>query len=196
MRKIPTIFLRNEDRKFVSREPNPECMWVFEGEGRATRKYDGTCTMFDGSEWWARREVKDGKQAPDGFVLVQHDDITGKSVGWQPYKQSSFARYLDEAVANSTEPFEPGTYELTGPRINNNPEGFYNHFLIKHGNHVFGDFTINPRTYDSIRKFLVRFPAGMAGEGIVFWRGGPDDDMAKIKFTDFTDFTDSANKDK
>lgn len=34
MRKIPTIFLRDpEDMKYVTREPNPACQWVFNGEG-------------------------------------------------------------------------------------------------------------------------------------------------------------------
>jgi hypothetical protein len=41
---------------------------VLDGEGVATRKYDGTCVMFDGDGWWARREVKPGKTAPAGFV--------------------------------------------------------------------------------------------------------------------------------
>ncbi|WP_255273315.1 hypothetical protein [Actinomadura madurae] len=31
---------------------------MFAGEGRATRKYDGTCVRFDGGRWLARREVK------------------------------------------------------------------------------------------------------------------------------------------
>ena len=42
-------------------EITPGCEWVIAGEGVATRKYDGTCVMYDGDEWWARREVKPGK---------------------------------------------------------------------------------------------------------------------------------------
>ena len=43
MKKIPTIFLRDEqDRKHVTNQINPECQWVFDGKGIATIKYDGT----------------------------------------------------------------------------------------------------------------------------------------------------------
>ena len=65
MQKIPTLFQRDpEDMKRVLREVNPECQWVLDGEGVATRKFDGTCVMFDHEGWWVRREIKPGKQAP------------------------------------------------------------------------------------------------------------------------------------
>ena len=89
MRKIPTLYLRDEnDRRYVTREVNPEAAWVLEGEARATRKFDGTCTKLDDSgNWWARREVKPGKAAPAGFVPEQTDEVTGKTVGWEPIEQ-------------------------------------------------------------------------------------------------------------
>ena len=64
MRKIPTALVRDpDDRAHVLDEVTPGCEWVFAGEGIATRKYDGTCTMLDGNgKWWARREVKPGKE--------------------------------------------------------------------------------------------------------------------------------------
>lgn len=85
MRKIPTLFARDwdGDRRYVLPEVTPGCEWVIEGDGVATRKYDGTCVMFDGDRWWARREVKEGKAAPAGFVALETDPETGKTVGWQ-----------------------------------------------------------------------------------------------------------------
>ena len=74
MRKIPTLFVRDEqDRRHVTSEVTPGCEWVLAGEGVATRKYDGTCCMFDGEQWWARREVKPGKTDPPGFWLISVD---------------------------------------------------------------------------------------------------------------------------
>lgn len=102
MRKIPTLFLHNEhDRRHVTSEPNPECRWVLDGEGVATRKLDGTSMMYDGGCWWARREVKPGKAPPDGFRLEQHDATTGKDVGYEPAEQSPWARYLGEALPHA-----------------------------------------------------------------------------------------------
>jgi hypothetical protein len=93
VQKIPTVFRRDpDDMKHVLPEVNPGCEWVLAGEGVATRKYDGTCVMLDGQGWWARREVKPGKAAPGGFVPIETDEATGKTVGWEPIAQSSFAR--------------------------------------------------------------------------------------------------------
>lgn len=39
MKKIPTIFKRNpENMRELLNEPQPDCLWVFSGEGVATRK--------------------------------------------------------------------------------------------------------------------------------------------------------------
>jgi hypothetical protein len=75
MKKIPTLFLRDEnDRAHVTSTPNPECAWVFEGEGVATRKYDGTCVMRDeDGDWWARREVKPGKTPPPNWTEADRE---------------------------------------------------------------------------------------------------------------------------
>ena len=48
MKKIPTIFERDwdGDRSRVLDKPSPGCEWVFNSEGVATRKYDGTCAAI------------------------------------------------------------------------------------------------------------------------------------------------------
>ena len=51
MRKIPTLYVRDwdGDRRYVLPQVTPGCEWVVvNGEGVATRKFDGTCVMYDG----------------------------------------------------------------------------------------------------------------------------------------------------
>ncbi len=173
MRKIPTLFLRDSSRKFVTSEISPGCEWVLAGEGLATRKYDGTCTMFDGERWWSRREVKEGKEVPVGFMSMEYDETTHKTVGWEPAEGSSFIKYLDEARAG--EVFTSGTYELYGPKINGNPENYTTHVLVKHGVWL----VAAPRDFNGLREWMAVTPY----EGIVWWH--PDGRMAKLKRRDF-----------
>lgn len=178
MEKVPTLFLRDEqDRKYVTREPNPACQWVFDGEGTPTWKYDGTCVMFDGEQWWARREVKPGKQPPANYRPISTDPETGKTVGWEPIAQSAFAKYHAEAVAAADGSGWPtGTYELVGPKVNGNPEELDVHYLWAHSE---ADHVDAPRDYDGLAAFL----AGFEGEGIVWHH--LDGRMAKLKRRDF-----------
>lgn len=178
MRKIPTLFRRDpDDLRYVTREVHPECKWVLDGEGVATRKYDGTCVMFDGSRWWARREVKPGKAAPAGWVQVGHDEVTGKSVGWEPIEQSAFVKFHADAVDHAqTTAFPPGTYELIGPKVNGNPEKLNRHVLVAHA--AAGVLEV-PRDFDGLAAELSGFPY----EGVVWHH--PDGRMAKLKRRDF-----------
>lgn len=177
MKKIPTVYVRDaNDRRHVTSEVNPGCEWVFAGEGVATRKYDGTCVMLDeDGDWWARREVKPGKAAPDGFVLAQHDEVTGKTVGWEPMVQSSFAKFHDEALGNPYERRAVGTYELIGPKINGNPEHAVGHELVPHDD---ADILFPPLEHEQLKAFLLDQPY----EGIVWHH--PDGRMAKLKRRD------------
>lgn len=179
MQKIQTIFERDweGDRSRVLDQVVPGCEWVFERQGHALRKYDGTCVMFDGERWWARREVKDGKQPPPGFVSIGHDHVTLKNVGWEPIEQSSFAKFFYEAIDRPGAPMEPGTYELIGPKIQGNPEKKGEHLLVKH-DCCEGVGNLD-RSYEGIKQFL----SETGWEGIVFHH--PDGRMAKIKGRDF-----------
>lgn len=175
MKKMPTVFLRSEqDRRYVTREPNPAAGWVFTGEGRPTRKFDGTCVRLDEhGAWWARREVKPGRAAPAGWVLVDHDEVTGKSMGWEPIGQSAFAK----AFARVDEvPTRPGTYELCGPKVNGNPEGYDGHVLVPHG---LSFLPAVPVSHEGLAEYM----AETSYEGIVWHH--PDGRMAKLKRRDF-----------
>lgn len=180
MKKIPTVFVRDpQDRKHVLPQVTPGCEWVLAGEGRATRKYDGTCVMYDGTAWWARREVKPGKTAPDNFVAVDHDPVTGKTVGWEPAEQSAFAKWLKETGAYDLD-WDAGTYELIGPKINGNPERKTGHILVPHGQ---AELKGLPLTYEGLKAEMTTGEWPEHWEGVVFHHS--DGRMAKIKRRDF-----------
>jgi hypothetical protein len=200
VRKIPTLFVRDPaDRRHVTREVAPGCEWVLAGEGVPTRKYDGTCVLVyldrghrDGPKRrvFVRREVKVGHPVPDGFWggPIDHDPLTGNQVGWVPYESSGFARFIDEAMVGWDSVFavDAGearlaghvgpTYELCGPKINGNPEGFARHTLVRHGVTRLDDC---PRDFDGLRDWL----AAHDFEGVVWHH--PDGRMAKLKRRDF-----------
>ena len=187
MKKIPTLFERDpEDRRHVTDNLTQGCEWVINGEGMATRKYDGTCVMFDRSgTWWARREVKPGKPQPESFLPAQLDDVTGKIVGWEPIEQSSFYKFFREVlerVGATAQLANPGTYELCGPKINGNPEGYPEHVLISHA--IAEEVRLGADDTWSFEKCrtLLTDPA-WTYEGIVWHH--PDGRMAKLKARDF-----------
>lgn len=183
MKKIPTLFQRDpDDRRRVLPIVTPGCEWVLAGEGVATRKYDGTCVMYDGENWWGRREVKPGKNPPPGWVQVDHDETTGKSVGWEPIEQASHYKAFAEAVCRiGYDPIEPGTYELIGPKINGNPEDEPYHELVAHetAQRINLPAPLDYRTCARAVSDLGEF----GFEGIVWHH--PDGRMAKLKARDF-----------
>lgn len=176
MKKIPTIFIRNpEDMRELLDQHHPDCEWVFAGEGKATKKYDGTCCKVEGGKLFKRREVKPGKEVPTEFVEEQFDENTGKRVGWMPVDQNNKQdKYHREAFAAAN--FQDGTYELLGPKVQGNPEGLVCHALLRHSDAFVFDHC--PRTMDGLWNWLFN----MDIEGIVFHH--PDGRMAKIKKRD------------
>ena len=191
MRKIPTLFKRDpDDMKRVLPEVHPDCQWVLDGEGVATRKYDGTCVMLDDSgQWWARREVKPGKTPPPNYRPEQHDEATGKAVGWEPIEQSPFVKAFRRALLEGEvdedtgdgvpREFAPGTYELCGPKVQGNPERYPAHRLVRHADAERYPALNMPLGIDELRTALRSIP----WEGIVWHH--PDGRMAKLKARDF-----------
>jgi len=177
--KIPTVFLRDpDDRKRTLPEVNPACQWVLDGEGTPTRKYDGTCVMLDDAGvWWARREVRPGRTRPDGYRPVMTDEVTGKTVGWEPIAQSAYAKYHAEALEAAPDSLPPGTYELVGPKVNGNPERAAGHELVRHDD---AEVFETPRDFAGLREWLLAHPQY---EGIVWHH--PDGRRAKLKYRDF-----------
>lgn len=176
MKKIPTIFERdwNGDRSRVLNKPNPDCAWVFAGEGKATRKLDGTCCLVRAGKLYKRRELRDGDAVPIDFEETDHDAETGKTVGWVPVGDGPEDRWHREAFVSGEH--EEGTHELIGPKIQGNPESAVRHKLIPHA-----DCTVHEvePVFEKIRDFL----SAQDMEGLVWHH--PDGRMAKIKLRDF-----------
>lgn len=183
MKKIPALFMRNyEGDRLVRDEVVPGSEWVIAGEGIPTRKYDGTAVMIRNGQLFKRFDAKPGRQLPLGFEPCQDfDPVTGHQPGWVP-ADSCFPgdKWLFAAISGYAEehglPPEDGTYEAIGPKINGNPEGKFEHTLVRHGSVILPD---GPRNFHSIRSLL----EGLAVEGIVWHH--PDGRMVKIKRRDF-----------
>lgn len=177
MKKIPTVFERDwdGDRSRVLDKVTPGCEWVFAGEGVVTRKYDGTCCLYQDGKLWKRHEVRGGKLAPEGFRLVEDDPKTDKIVGWVPVGDGPEDKWHREALEDAPE-LSDGTYELIGPKIQGNPERVHSHLFVRH---AFGDRYEIDRTFEGMRLALSQLDI----EGFVFHH--PDGRMAKIKAKDF-----------
>lgn len=178
MKKITTIFERDwgGDRSRVVDKPHQDCAWVFAGEGWPTRKLDGTCCLIRDGKLFKRRELRDGDAVPDNFEEADYDAETGKTVGWVPVGDGAEDKWHRDALADELVPLLDGTYELIGPKVQGNPEGWRGHQLIPHGA-IHEDGV--PRTFEGLRDWLSTHDV----EGIVFHH--PDGRMAKIKGRDF-----------
>lgn len=176
MKKIPTIFVRDMSKQpaLVIPEWVTGCEWVRDGEGVATRKYDGTSCMVRGGKFYKRRELKSGDVAPDGFESLGTDENTGKTVGWVQVGLGPDDKYHREAFNGSE---SDGTYELLGPKIQGNKEVCNAHVLLNHS--AAKTYPLAPRDFDGIKQFLT----DNVIEGIVWHH--PDGRMAKIKRRDF-----------
>lgn len=187
MKKIISLFQRNYDGdRLVRDEVVPGAEWVLAGEGTATRKFDGTCCMVRDGKLFKRYDAKQGKTPPPGFEAAQEPDpVTGHWPGWLPVGDGPDDRWHREAWANTGDPerlagsavgLPDGTYELCGPKVQGNPEGFERHVLIPHGTFLLPEIG---RTFESIKAMLETLTV----EGIVWHH--PDGRMVKIKKKDF-----------
>lgn len=179
MKKIPTMFDRDwrGDRSLVTDQPNNACLWAFFGDGTPTRKIDGTCCMVRLGVLFKRREVRLVDERPADFERSELDETTGKEVGWVPVGVGPEDRWHREAFNNREDYWPDGTYELVGPKIQGNPEGYAQHTLVPHADLVINEEV--PRKYNALREWI----KDRGIEGIVFHH--PDGRMAKIKKRDF-----------
>lgn len=182
MKKIISLFQRNYDGdRLVRDEVTPGAEWVINGEGIATRKWDGTCCMVEDGILYKRYDAKNGKKPPEGFIPAQEPDpITGHWPGWlitTPLNKED--RWHVEAMENMRDkyPLPDGTYELIGPKINGNKEQWDRHELIRHGEEKI--YFPGGVTFETVKRFLDE----VHYEGIVWHH--PDGRMVKIKKKDF-----------
>lgn len=184
MQKIISLYVRNYDGdRLVRDELVPGAEWVANGEGIATRKWDGTCCLVQDGKLFKRYDAKRGKTPPNGFIPAQDPDlVTGHWPGWIQVGGGEEDKWHREGLENWYElmghsELSDGTYELCGPKIQGNPEGLALHYLIKHGLHELPKST--PRSFDGLKEYL----NSSRIEGIVWHH--PDGRMVKIKGKDF-----------
>lgn len=175
MKKIPSIFIKDpKNLRHATREINPLCQWVFDGEGVAYRKYDGTSCMIKDGIYYKRRTIKRGKKIPEDFIEETYDPNTNKRFGWVLVTLADIF-HLKGWENSST--VDDGTYELVGPRIQGGIENFGHYLLIKHDEcESYPDI---PLEYDAMAEWF----KGKRIEGVVFHH--PDGRKGKIKKKDF-----------
>ena len=163
MKKVPNLFTRDENKR-ITQEINPISQWVVDGEGVATRKYDGTCCLVKDGELYRRYTLRHPKPAPDGFLSVDYDPITNKNYGWVKVDfDDNNSKWHVKSWLESDGQLEDGTYELIGPKFQANPERVEEQKFVKHGELVLDDLpsAINHATMKEYLK-------GKDTEGIVW----------------------------
>jgi hypothetical protein len=183
MEKIPTIFDRGSDFKVINKVRNG-CEWVFNGEGAATEKIDGTnirLTIRAGQVVRVEKRRNPSKvQKAQGIVdgwYVDADQF-GKEDKW----------IFDAAQATNVSGWSDGEHscEAVGPSIQGNPLGLTEHICVPF-NMTIPKYDDIPRSYDSLKDLLTKlesiYSPGHLAEGIVFHH--PDGRRAKIKRKDF-----------
>ena len=194
MQKIPTLFERDETKPGhpVVDQVKPECAWVLEGEGTATRKIDGTNVRIREGQLEKRQKPKDRDYDEASYVACRRgapDDV------WAFEAFDRFLGIQEEADRRAifpdmaaTQPVDvvdgrfDGIYELVGPKVQGNPHGLLHHRLVRV---VPFDASLVVkrdalRRFDEIRTTLIDNPQW---EGLVFHH--PDGRLAKIKRRDF-----------
>jgi hypothetical protein len=189
VKKIISLFQRNyETDRLVRDEIVPGAEWVVNGEGIATRKYDGTACLVLNGLLYKRYDAKKGKKPPEDFIAAQPepDPLTGHWPGWLVIGEGPGDKWHREAWHAGR--LDDWTYELVGPKVQGNAERYEKHTLVRHGGFTWasgddGTGDAVPRTFNEIRDFL----SEMGVEGIVWWRylSDIDCDKVKIKARDF-----------
>jgi len=183
MEKIPTVFERGSNFKVVDKI-REGCEWVFDGEGSATEKLDGTnvrltvragtCVRLEKRRNPSKRQKQAGIK--DGWY-VDADEFGSED------------KWIYEAMRNTDVTDWPDgehSAEALGPSIQGNTLGLDKHLCVPF-NLVIPSFAKIKRTYGGLQTGLLELeslysPQHLA-EGIVFHH--PDGRRAKIKRKDF-----------
>lgn len=180
MKKIPTLFKRDfTNNGAIMDEYSDNTEWVRNGEGVATRKYDGTSALIRNGKYFKRYELRAGREAPYGFELADKDETTGKSMGWVEVGNGNEDKWHREATDGKTDGIDlpDGTYELIGPKVQGNPENYVEHYLQKHSEAE--QYVDVPTEFEALKQWLEDRDI----EGLVWYH--PDGRMVKIKKKDY-----------
>ena len=155
----------------------PGAEWVLAGEGKATRKWDGTCCLLRDGILYKQYTLKRGRITPSDFEpATEVNPETGKQEGWVNITTDD--KWHREALGDMDEDAPEGTYELIGPKIQGNPERAASHELVLHGGMELYDFS---RSFNELREWFSDVDFHIEG---VVWHH-PDGRMVKIKGVDF-----------
>lgn len=183
MEKIPTIFQRGENFK-VTPQAHPDCGWVFDGEGIATEKLDGTnvrLTMRAGKCVRLEKRRNPNKK----------QKALGIKDGWyvDADEYSPEDKWIFESMKNtevSSWPDGEHSAEALGPKIQGNPLKLKHHICVPFNMEI-PSFEGIDRNFEGLKKILTdmesRYSPTNLVEGIVFHH--PDGRRAKIKRKDF-----------
>ena len=156
------------------------------------------------------KDVRNCRPIPDGAIPCSDLGVVEIETGWSHWipcdRDNPADKYHWEGYDNLLKPHFPvgqsvqesidtedslmksgkfdGSYELCGPKVQNNPEGLEEHILIRHG--VVGWPHYNDRTFEDFKNFLEE----MNIEGIVFHHpdnepNDPNNRYCKLRKTDF-----------
>ena len=190
MKKIHSLFLRDEaNPRVLTRDVDPECQWVMDGEGTPTVKFDGTaCAVINGRLYSRHFHKEEQGDPPQGWRHWTEEDpgviaTMTHGHGWLPVvpENPSQVWHRQAWEARSLEPIasrKDGTYELVGPKVQGNPYQLAAHELWKHGTvHLSPTYALS---FGGLYEYLL-FSTPL--EGIVWHH--EDGRMAKIKRRDF-----------
>ncbi len=192
MKKIPSLFISDENHK-ATREVNPLCQWVIDGEGVPTAKLDGTSCMVKNGKLYkrydnSRLKEKDNRvqktEPLDDWIHCECETERGRFLYWVPVGPKDYYHQIGWAWAQGL--LVDGTYELVGPEVQGNPHGYLHNVFIKHGRKSLNGDCLSycqkchdPRNFDDIKRHLET----SIYEGIVWHH--PDGRMAKITKSKF-----------
>lgn len=186
VKKMPALFEIDRLAHKATTVINEKAAWIFNEPARATIKRDGTSiTVNEDGTVFARRAVKKGKTAPNGFIPAETDSFTGSTFGLEPVTQSGFHKMFQQASQGRFLP--PGTYELCGPKINGNPESLSEPVLFSHGSDdaiEIPDMSTMPReeAYETLKTIFADYKA-RGIEGVVW--AGANGKRTKLRVKDF-----------
>lgn len=87
--------------------------------------------LEDDGTWLVRQSVGYHSKMPKNARNRHFDPTTGFTHIWLPVMSTSWKRLFLAAV-NPKAKYDPGTYELRGPRVNENPDKIRYHIITKH----------------------------------------------------------------
>lgn len=204
MKKIETLFKINRQTDLALPNINPNAKWVMDQEGIATIKFDGTPALFKDGILYKRfnrrlkkKFAKMKARQKDKFVFKSEmmadlptgaiacnkkpDPVTFHHPFWVPVNINDPSdQWFADALSHKPTLVDGVTYELVGPKVQDNIHSLDKHELWTHSLQKEVNGVI--RTFSGIKQWL----RDNNEEGLVFHH--PDGRKIKIRRKDFFDF--------